>query len=307
MAIACVRRTRQEAAPGPRKPGRHVGACERSTGLRNLGADIGLYRQQRECGFEILSYSAGCGWPVDGPPLDYPFNLARRAARNVQLKRHNYPSRRSRANSSSPEIVSPRSATAKPASSSASSSGDKRTSAPRSRVTTKTSVPSMSDTSSKTTLPEITVPVAICIVESYTASGRNRATISGGNLPWVAAPGRRPSSSVRVAWATAPAGGRRWPLLTLAWGCDRPDVRHRVDADAQERKADRHRCARRSGPVRSVPSMRAEASTEKSPSWAQARISVASSRSIRPCLTKVRTTQVRTRACTPTNAAASRS
>ena len=59
--------------------------------------------------------------------------------------------RRLRANNSSPEIMSPRSASAMPASSSANSSGDRRTSVSSSQVTTTTCVPSMNSTSSSAT------------------------------------------------------------------------------------------------------------------------------------------------------------
>jgi len=88
-------------------------------------AETRLLDKQREYALEFLADGAGSCRPIGCPPSNNPFNLASCAARDMQLQAHCYSYLRSRENSSSPVIVSPRSASAIPASSSASSSGER--------------------------------------------------------------------------------------------------------------------------------------------------------------------------------------
>ncbi len=59
-------------------------------GLFNGGADFRLHEQQIESDSKILADGTWSGRPVCRPPLDYAFNLARGAARYVELERHRY-------------------------------------------------------------------------------------------------------------------------------------------------------------------------------------------------------------------------
>ncbi len=139
----------------------------RRTRLLHSGPDVRLLQKQIKSRLKFLTHCARCSRAVFSPPTNYPFDLCSRASRNMKFERQLHPYRRKRANSSSPEIVSPRSASAIPASSSANSSGERRTSSLRSWLMTTTRVPSMNSDSSRTIWPETTVPVATRMRESY--------------------------------------------------------------------------------------------------------------------------------------------
>lgn len=160
----------------------------------DLRSNAGLFDQDGQRGLEVFGDGAGCSRSVLAPPRRGVINVPLREQFDSYTQRQGQPYLRSRSNISSAEIPSCRSASSKASTSSASAAGVRRIEGSASLAKTVTKVPSGNDRFSRTTLPLTTLPVATCMAQWYSATGRLGGVhaLNGMNRPplivwWAAA------------------------------------------------------------------------------------------------------------------------